>query len=114
MVQLNAESPLLEEALGKKSASHVYPAGLEPLYREWNDATRETYAIPRLMRVELEMNNQRSFRRVADILHGLATTLDVLSRRTDISEVEAMINIAAEIRLTNQKIKAHTRARRAE
>lgn len=112
MVQLHPDSHLLEEAVGRDVPSHKYPLGYEPLFKEWNDGTRESYAIPRLMRIELPMNDQRSFRSHADYLRGLATTLDVISRRTDISEVEAMICIASEIRQTNQKIKQTTKSRK--
>lgn len=113
MVTLHPDSRLMEEALGKDAHSPRYPLGHEPIFKEWNEGTRETYAIPTLMRVELPMTEgQRSFRSYADFLRGLATSLDVLARRTDISEVEAMLCIAAEIKQTNQKIKTTTKSRR--
>lgn len=67
--------------------------------------------IPEYGRVQVPLKDKNSLAHCADLLRGLATSLDLLSRRTDLKSSQAMFLAHAEIKSSNAKMQGITRAR---
>lgn len=57
-------------------------------------------------RVDIPVTDRHTLRQAADLLHGLATRIEVASRRTDVEERSALIQAALDIKATNKKLLA--------
>jgi hypothetical protein len=68
--------------------------------------------LPKGMRICIPIKDRHSLRRVADLLHGYATAMEVAARRTDISDKEAIVMICYECGLLNKKIRFTTKSGR--
>lgn len=67
--------------------------------------------LPRA-RVDIPITDRAILRQAADLLHGLATRIEVASRRTDVEERSALIQAALDIKATNKKLLALQKAKR--
>lgn len=65
--------------------------------------------IPDYARVQVPLKSRKALANCSDLLRGLATSLDLLSRRTDLSEVQALFLAHAEIKAANSKMQGFSR-----
>lgn len=63
-------------------------------------------------RVDIPITDRMLLRQAADLLHGLATRIEVASRRTDVEERSALIQAALDIKATNKKLLALQKAKK--
>lgn len=61
--------------------------------------------LGRACRVEIPLTDQYTLRRIADLLRGLAATLDTYSRRTDLTERMILLGMKGEIQSLNNRIR---------
>lgn len=69
-----------------------------------------TSIIPQYARVQIPLNSKWKLRVAADLLRGLALSLDLLSRRVDVKDSSALFEAWADIQSTNRKISQATKS----
>lgn len=105
MVQLHADNPEHEAVLRKTGVPRTDPTAgvLTP-------AEAEARNLNQAGRIEIPCNDRVRLRYYADILRGLALSLEVASRNTEIPETLLLLGVKHDIKQAHQKIRSITRS----
>jgi hypothetical protein len=91
-------------------AEHLARLAANSPYEVVTEEGLKMYGLTRAARLEIPLTDPTRLRETADILRGLANSLDQVSRDTSIGPYNALLRALLDIRAANQKIKGPTKS----